>query len=88
MSELDLFLLMGVLTQNFNTMDLVKILEKKSKTSHSNRSGHIEGDVMQNHEQKQKSEKKWKTKILWAKQTIFWEPCPSALGQFQPHGYM
>jgi hypothetical protein len=58
MSELDLFLLMGVLTQNFNTMDLVKILEKKSKTSHSNRSGHIEGDVMQNHEQKQKSEKK------------------------------
>jgi hypothetical protein len=25
---------------------------KKSKTSHSDRSGHIEGDVMQNHEQK------------------------------------
>jgi hypothetical protein len=35
-----------------------------------------------------KSEKKWKTKILWAKQTIFWEPCPSPLGQFQPHGCM
>jgi hypothetical protein len=31
---------------------------KKSKTSHSHRSGHIEGDVMQNHEQKKKSEKK------------------------------
>jgi hypothetical protein len=28
MSELELFLLMGVLTPNFNTMDLVKILEK------------------------------------------------------------
>jgi hypothetical protein len=28
MSELKLFLLMGVLTQNFNTMDLVKFLEK------------------------------------------------------------
>jgi hypothetical protein len=28
MSELELFLLMGVLTQNFNTMDLVKFLEK------------------------------------------------------------
>jgi hypothetical protein len=31
MSELELFLLMGVLTQNFNTMDLVKILEKNQK---------------------------------------------------------
>jgi hypothetical protein len=31
MSELKLFLLMGVLTQNFNTMDLVKILEKNQK---------------------------------------------------------
>jgi len=28
---------------------------KKPKTSHSNRSGHIKGDVMQNHEQKKKS---------------------------------
>jgi hypothetical protein len=25
---------------------------KKSKTSHLDRSGHIEGDIMQNHEQK------------------------------------
>jgi hypothetical protein len=31
MSELQLFLLMGVLTPNFNTMDLVKILEKNQK---------------------------------------------------------
>jgi hypothetical protein len=54
MSELELFLL----TPNFNTMDLVKFLEKKSKTSHSDHSSHIEGDVMQNHEQKKKSEKK------------------------------
>jgi hypothetical protein len=54
MSELELFLLMGVLTPNFNTMDLVKILEKKSKTSHSNCGGHIEGDIMWNHEQKKK----------------------------------
>jgi hypothetical protein len=38
--------LTGVLTPNFNTMDLVKILEKKSKSSHLDRSGHIEGDVM------------------------------------------
>jgi hypothetical protein len=31
MSELELFLLMGVLTPNFNTMNLVKILEKNLK---------------------------------------------------------
>jgi hypothetical protein len=31
MSELELFLLMGVLTPNFNTMDLIKILEKNQK---------------------------------------------------------
>jgi hypothetical protein len=31
MSELELFLLMGVLTPNFNTMDLVKILLKNQK---------------------------------------------------------
>jgi hypothetical protein len=31
MSELELFLLMGVLTPNFNTIDLVKILEKNQK---------------------------------------------------------
>jgi hypothetical protein len=31
MSELELFLLRGVLTPNFNTMDLIKILEKNQK---------------------------------------------------------
>jgi hypothetical protein len=31
MNELELFLLMGVLTPNFNTMDLVEILEKNKK---------------------------------------------------------
>jgi hypothetical protein len=31
MSELELFLLMEVLTPNFNTMDLVKTLEKNKK---------------------------------------------------------
>jgi hypothetical protein len=31
MSELELFLLTGVLTPNFNTMDLVKLLEKNQK---------------------------------------------------------
>jgi hypothetical protein len=31
MSELELFLLMGVLTPNFNTMDLVNFFEKNKK---------------------------------------------------------
>jgi hypothetical protein len=31
MNELEFFLLMRVLTQNFNTMDLVKFLEKNQK---------------------------------------------------------
>jgi hypothetical protein len=31
MSELELFLLMGTLAPSFNTMDLVKILEKNEK---------------------------------------------------------
>jgi hypothetical protein len=54
MSELELFLLTRVLTPSLNTMDLVKFLEKKLKTSHSDQFGYIEGDVMQNHEQKKK----------------------------------
>jgi hypothetical protein len=39
---------------------------------------------MQNHEKKNlkkfKNLKKLKSKILWAKQTSFLAPCPSALG--------
>jgi hypothetical protein len=31
MSELELFLMTGVLTPNFNTVDLIKILEKNKK---------------------------------------------------------
>jgi hypothetical protein len=31
MSDLELFLFMGVLAPNFNTMDLVKIIEKNQK---------------------------------------------------------
>jgi hypothetical protein len=34
MSELELFFLTGILTRNFNTMELVKFLLKKSRTSH------------------------------------------------------
>jgi hypothetical protein len=69
-SELELFLLTGVLIPNFNTMDLVKILEKNQKL-------HIQIVEVRlkvtscRTISKKKSGKKWKTKILWAKQTIF-----------------
>jgi hypothetical protein len=54
MSELEFYFLTGVLTQNFNIVNLVKFLEKKSKTSHLDCSGYIEGDIMQNHLEKKK----------------------------------
>jgi hypothetical protein len=38
-------------------VDLVKFLGKKSKTSNLDHNGHVEGDIMQNHEPK-KNEKK------------------------------
>jgi hypothetical protein len=41
-SDLELLLLTGVLTPNFNTMDFVKILEFLKKNSHSDCGGHIE----------------------------------------------
>jgi phosphotransferase system IIA component len=67
MSELELFLLIGVLTLNFNTVDFVKILEKNKKTSHSDHSGHIEADVMQNHEQKKEKWNKVKNQDFMGK---------------------
>jgi hypothetical protein len=87
MSELELFLLMGVLTQNFNTMDLVKILEKNQKL-------HIQIVAVTlkvlscKTMSKKKKWRKVKNQDFMGKQTIFWEPCPSALGQFQAHGCM
>jgi hypothetical protein len=54
MSELKFNLLSGILTQNFNIVDLIKFLAKKSETLYLDRSGHIEGDIMQNYEPKKK----------------------------------
>jgi hypothetical protein len=81
MSEIELFLLTGVLTPNFNSMDLVKILEKNQKL-------HIQIVAVTfkvtscRTMSKKKSEKKWKTTILWAKQTIFENPALQPLGSF------
>jgi hypothetical protein len=54
MSELELFLLTRGLDSKLQHCGPYKNSWKKSKTSHSDRSGHIEGDVMQNLEQKKK----------------------------------
>jgi hypothetical protein len=71
MSEKKLFLLMGDLTPNFNTMDLINILEKNQKTSHSYHRGHIQGDVMQNHEQKKKKMKKNEKPRFYGQNKLF-----------------
>jgi hypothetical protein len=69
-------------------MDLIKILEKNKKTLHSDRSGHIEGDVMQNHEQK-KRVKKVKKQDYMGKTNYFLRTLPFNpwAVYFQPHGY-
>jgi hypothetical protein len=55
-------------------MDLIKILLKKSKTSHSDRSGHIEDDVMHNHQQKKV--KKVKNQEFMGKTNYFLRTLP------------
>jgi hypothetical protein len=87
MSELELFLLTGVLTPNFNTVELIKFLEKNQKLHIWIVAITLKVTSCRTMSQKEKW-KKWKTKILWAKQTFFLATCPSALGQFQPHGCM
>jgi hypothetical protein len=59
MSVIKKICLKEILTQNFNTLDLVNVFGKVSKTSHLDCSDYIEDDTIQNHEQnrKVKSEK-------------------------------
>jgi hypothetical protein len=63
-------------------MDLVKILAKKSKTSHLDRSGYIEGDVMQNHEQKRKVKKSEKPRFYGQNKLFFENLALQLLGSF------
>jgi hypothetical protein len=82
MTEVELFFLTGVLTPNFNTMDLINFLEKNKKTSHSDRSSHIEGDVMQNHEQKKEVKKSEKPRFYGQNKLFFENPALQPLGSF------
>ena len=51
-------------------------MKKNSKTSHLDRSGHIEGDIMQNHEQKKKWKKKVKIQDFMGKTSFFLNTLP------------
>jgi hypothetical protein len=62
-------------------MDLVKILEKNQKLHILDCSSHIEGDVMQNHEQK-KSEKSEKPRFYGQNKLFFENPTLEPLGSF------
>jgi hypothetical protein len=87
MSELELFLLMGVLTPNFNTMDLVKFLEKNQKL-------HIWIVVVtmkvtscKTMSQKKKVKTNKKPRFHGQNKLFFEHPALQPLGKFQPHGY-
>jgi hypothetical protein len=57
MSDKEIFLLEGGLDSKLQHWGPCKFLLKKSKTSHLNLSGHIEDDIMQNHEKKKVKKK-------------------------------
>jgi hypothetical protein len=59
-----------------------KISWKKSKTSNSDCSGHIEGDVMQNHEQKKKVKRSEKPRFYGQNKLFFENPALQPLGSF------
>jgi hypothetical protein len=79
MSELKFFLLMRVLTQNFNIVDLVKFLEKNQKL-------HIRIVVVTlkliSCKTISKNKIKFENQDSMDKKTSFLAPCPSILGQF------
>jgi hypothetical protein len=63
-------------------VDLVKILEKYQKTSHSDHSNHIEGDIMQNHEQKKIVKKSENPRFYGQNKLLFENPALQPLGSF------
>jgi hypothetical protein len=63
MSELEFFLLTRVLTQSFNTMDLVKFLEKNKKLHIYIVMVTLKGDIIQYHEHKKKVKKSEKPRF-------------------------
>jgi hypothetical protein len=55
---------------SINSMDLVQFLEKNKKTSHLDCNGHIEGDIMQNHELKKRVKKSGNPRFYGPKELL------------------
>jgi hypothetical protein len=82
MSELELFLLTGVFNSKLQHYGPCINSWKKSKTSHSDRRGDIEGNIMQSHEQKKKVRKSEKPRFYGQNKLFFENPALQPLGSF------
>jgi hypothetical protein len=74
MIEVELYLLTRVLTPNFNTMDLVKFLEKNKKLHIQIIVVTLKVNVMLNHEQKKKVKKSEKPRFNGQNKLFFENP--------------
>jgi hypothetical protein len=63
-------------------MDLIKSLEKNQKTSHLDHNGHTKGDIMQNHEQKNKVKKSEKPRFYEQNKLLLEHLALQPLGSF------
>jgi hypothetical protein len=82
MSELELFLLTGVLTPNFNTMDLVKTLEKIQKLHIQIVAVTLKVTSCRTMSNKKKSEKSEKPRFYGQNKLFFEHPALQPLGSF------
>jgi hypothetical protein len=82
MSELRIIFVEGDLDSKLQHYGPCKNSWKKSKTSHSDRSSHIEGSVMQNHEKKKKVKKSEKPRFYGQNKLFFEHPALQPLGSF------
>jgi hypothetical protein len=82
MSELELFLLTGVLTPNFKTMDLEKVLEKNKNLHIQIVAVTLKVTSWKNHAQKKKVKKSEKPRFYGQNKLFFENPALQPLGSF------
>jgi hypothetical protein len=82
MNELELFLLMGVLTPNFNNMDLVKILEKIQKLHIQIVAVTLKVTSCRTMSKKKKVKKSEKPRFYGQNKLFFENPAHQPLGSF------
>jgi hypothetical protein len=82
MSELELFLLIGVLTPNFNTMDVVKILEKDQKLQIQNVAVTLKVTSGRTMSKTKKVKKSEKPRFYGQNKLFFENPALQPLGSF------